>query len=191
MKAFVLSIVAVAALAAPVRADDCGQFWSFAGDDTSPAAWDNLISFASCTQDRRVYYVEDADDVAALVEELRDALAPTMQLFAAAIESGPASVQLRAAYLVGLAQVAMMTRARASLASSDLRDSLEPLLDPHAELAYFIFTTIDRAGTDDPSLAPDAVTRYMVRSSGEQAAALRKRWSTPPGDHAPRLAGAR
>jgi hypothetical protein len=170
---------------------DCGQFWSYPGGDDSPAAWDAVISLASCIQDRRVRVVAGADDLGALVAELREALAPSLELYATAIADGPAPVKLRAAYHVGLAQVAMMTRARTSLASSDLRTSLEPLLEPHAELAYYIFTTIHRAAADDPSLARDVVTQYMVRSAGQLAGALRHRWRTPPGDDVPRLARTR
>ena len=118
MKAALVSLLAVAALAAPARADECGQFWSFPGGVSSPAGWDALISFASCTQDRRVYLVEDAGELEGLVNALEDALAPSMQLYAAAIEQGPPDVQLRAAYHVGLAQIAMMTRARASFSMS-------------------------------------------------------------------------
>lgn len=188
MKAAVVSLVAVAALAAPARADECGQFWSFPGGVSSPAGWDALISFASCTQDRRVYLVEDAGELEGLVNALEDALAPSMQLYAAAIEQGPPDVQLRAAYHVGLAQIAMMTRARASLASSDLRTSLEPLLEPHAELAYYVFTTIHRAAADDPALCRDVVTRNMARSSRLLSDALRTRWATPPDDDALRVA---
>lgn len=150
--------------------------------------WDSLISFASSLQDRRVYHVEDADEVAGLVAKLRDGLVPALRLYSAAVQEGPPPIQLRAAYYIGLAQVNLMTRARTSLSSSDLRTTLEPLLEPHAELAYFVFTTIHRAADEDPSLTPDVVTRHMARSSRELAAALRHRWPTPPGDDEPRIA---
>jgi hypothetical protein len=187
-------------VAPPVRADDprsaqivvvpseCVQFWSIPGGASSPAAWDAILSFAACIQDGSVYRVERADQLEAFVEQRQAGLGPSLQLYQMAIEEGPGPIRLRAAYYIGLGQVALMTRARASLASPDLRPHLEPLLEPHAKLAYFVFTTIERAVAIDPGMSPDVVTRYMVRSARELAASLRRARSIPTDEDTPLLA---
>ncbi|HEX7704072.1 MAG TPA: hypothetical protein VF403_25190 [Kofleriaceae bacterium] len=118
-------------------------------------------------------------------------LDPSIQFYAVAIDEGPGPVQLRAAYQIASGQVALMTRARASIVTPldlctnaaasatwrELHVRLEPLLEDHANLAWLIFVTIDRAATNDPDLAPDIVTRNMVRSARELATLLDKSWS--------------
>jgi hypothetical protein len=188
------------AIATPSRADDlpgaqivvvpseCVQFWSIAGGSSSPTAWDGILSFAACIQDGSVSRVERAGQLEAFVEELQRGLGPSLHFYLTAIKEGPAPIRLRAAYYVGLGQVALMTRARASLASPDLRRHLEPLLEPHAKLAYVMFASIDRAAATEPALTPDPVNRSMVRSARELAAVLRKTLTSPTGEDAPLLA---
>lgn len=187
MKAPSLTLIAVLiGISAPARADEpeeapqvlrapshCLQFWSTPTGDSRAAAWDAVLSFAACIQDRSVGHVERAEELEGFVAQLHAALEPSLRLYVSAVNEGPGPIQLRAAYAIGLGQVALMTRARASLASPELRAQLEPLLAPHAELAYVLFTTIDEAVAQDESLAPDVVSRYMVGSARAHAASLR------------------
>jgi hypothetical protein len=138
---------------------ECMDFWSVPGGPQSPAAWNAMLSFAACIQDASVYRVERAELLPGFVDQLQAALAPSIQFYVVAIKEAPEHVKLRAAYAIALGQVAMMTRARASLAIPQLRDQLEQLLDPHAKLAYLIFAGIDQAATADPELDSDAARR--------------------------------
>jgi hypothetical protein len=77
-------------------------------------------------------------------------------------------VQVRAAYEIGLAHVALVTRARASLPSSssvEQRERLEAAVAQYGETAWMVFAAIDRAARQDPAMASDPVTRYMVADS--------------------------
>jgi hypothetical protein len=186
-------------------APECMRYRINPGSSWSASAWDRMVSFATCIQDARVARIEHADQLPGLVEQLHEALAPSVELYVTVVERGPAPVKLRAAYHVGLTYVALLTRARSSIAAPDPADaaavarhrelhaSLEPLLEPFAKLVWLLFTAIDRAVAEDPALVPDAVTRYMVRSARELAEQLGRSWSRPlriP-DAAPRLAGPR
>jgi hypothetical protein len=159
--------IAILALATPAHAGEPPQ------DVREPRDWDDVLSFAARIQDRSVYYVDDAEQLAFLVEELEAGLEPSLRLYISAVNEGPGPIQLRAAYYIGIGQVALMTRARASLATPELRDALEPLLEPHAQIACVLFATIDQQSLFDPSLAPDAANRFMIRSARDQLASLR------------------
>jgi hypothetical protein len=167
---------------------ECLQFWELSGDPSWPGAWDAVLSLAACTQDRSVHSIDDAEQLADFVDELQTALAPSLRLYLAAIDEGPPQVRIHAAYYVALGQVALMTRARASLMTPELRSQLEPLLEPHAEVAYLVFSEIARAAAVDPWLAHDDVTRYMVRSACAHAASLRRSEWVVPEDDTPLLA---
>jgi hypothetical protein len=157
---------------------ECMQFWSIADDASSPMVWDAMLSFAGCVQDARVYRVADADELPTFVAQLHTSLGPALQFYVVAIYEGPTVIKLRAAYHIGLGQVALLTRARMSIVPQ-LGPALEPLLEQHAKLAYLIFTLIERAADSNPALARDPVNRYMVQSSRELAASLRADWSIP------------
>jgi hypothetical protein len=161
---------------------ECIQFLLAPGGSVSPLAWDAHLSFAACIQDASVYRVDRADEIEPLVEHLQTAMDPALQFYVAAIERGPGPTRVRAAYYIALGQVALITRARVSVISPPLREPLEAALEPHAKLAYMICIGIERAVANDPDLAPDVVTRYMVRSAHELAAALRQRWRIPGSD---------
>lgn len=161
---------------------ECAPYLKIPGGVSSPAAWNAVLSFAACIQDASVYRLEHGKQLAGFVEQQQAALAPALQLYVIVIEKAPDPVKLRAVYYVGLGQVALITRARASIVSPALRAPLEILLEPHARLAYLLFTAVDRAASSDPKLATDVVARNMVRSARVLAAALRSRWSRPPDD---------
>lgn len=159
---------------------ECAQYWTIPGGPSSPIAWDTVLSFAACIQDASVFRIEHEEELTAFVQQLQGALHPSLQLYAEVIEHAPDRLKLKAVYFVGLGQVALMTRARRSIVSTTLRAPLEALLEPHAKVAYRFFTAIDQAVTNDPGLASDVVSRYMVRSAREHAASLRTRWRSPP-----------
>jgi hypothetical protein len=158
---------------------ECMQFRSLPGSPSSPLYWDVMLSYAACIQDRSIHRIDQAEELETFVEQLHTALGPSLQYYAIAIEDGPTPIKLRAAYAIAVAQVALMTRARASLAAPQLRDRLEQLLEPHAQLAHLLFTAIYQEAAENPALAPDPVTRYVVRSSRTFAIELRKRWAIP------------
>jgi hypothetical protein len=195
-----LAVAVLAALARPARADEppeaseimlvpaeCMAFWSIPGGSRSPAAWDAVVSFASCIQDRTIYVVDRAEQLPAFVDHLQAALGPALQFYAAALDEAPDGVKLRAAYYIGAGQVALITRARLSLTTPKLRPALDRLLEPHAQLAYSIFTGLERVAASDPRLAQDVVIRYMVRSAHELALQLQRSWSIPVDDRPLRI----
>ncbi|HEX7838557.1 MAG TPA: hypothetical protein VF469_13875, partial [Kofleriaceae bacterium] len=121
-------------------------------------AWDKLLSFAGCVQDASLEPITDLAQLPAEVGKRYDALAPAIMLYLEAIEHGPAPVRLRAAYAVGLANVALITRLRSSLvAPADpsnaaamvryhmLQAELEPLLLRAQRTAWIAFAVVDRA----------------------------------------------
>jgi hypothetical protein len=170
---------------------ECEQFGHIPGGAESPVAWSYVLSFAACIQDATIARIERADQLEPLVGELLQALEPALQFYIAAIDQAPGPAKLRAAYQIGLGQLTLITRARASIAVpehletdaaaaayyGELHAALEPLLVQNAKLAFLLFVAIDRAAAEDPTLAPDAVTRNMVRSSHELAELIGKSWS--------------
>jgi hypothetical protein len=171
--------------------EECVQYWSIPTGAEARAAWDQVLSFAACIQDASVARIERADQLPGFVEQLHVALTPSVMFYVAAIERGPWHVKIRAAYQLGMAHVALMTRARSSIAkpaesdaaaaaaSSELHARLEPLLERHAKLAHVLFSAIERVVATDPSVASDAVTQNMVRSARQLADVLGKSWSIP------------
>ena len=196
-------LVSLAAIA-PARADEpgetpeaprfvivpreCAGFWRIADGAPPAATWDAVLSFAACIQDASVYRIDRVEQLERFVEGLRAGLDPSVGFYLAAIEQAPGPTKLRAAYFVALGRVALITRARASIRSPALRQPLEALLEPDARAAYLLFVTISRAAVDEPELAPDAVSRYMVRSARQLAAALRRSWPMPADDFTPLFA---
>ncbi len=167
----VAPLLVVSALFAPAAAsaasrDDCATI-VVVPDSDDLFAWNQVMTLAACLQDDRVADVRTADQVKPLGEELTRGLAPTMLIYLEALEHGPESVQLRAAYQIGSANLALMVRARSSLVGSDpaLREALEPLLAHAFETAWIAFVAVDHAADSDPGFAPDDVTRTMVRSA--------------------------
>jgi hypothetical protein len=149
-------------------------------------AWNQLLSLAACVQDARIERVDAAEELAPMVDGLTRGLAPSMLIYLDAIEHGPRSVQLRAAYQVGLAHVALVTRARACLATrgrlvrdpdagarvAALRAGLEPLLRRAGRTAWISFAVIVRAAADDPALVADPVAAAVVRQARAQLASM-------------------
>ncbi|MGE5186830.1 MAG: hypothetical protein ACM31C_32475 [Acidobacteriota bacterium] len=164
-------ILVLAALLVPAAAsagprDDCATI-VVVPDSDDLFAWNQVMTLAACLQDDRVPAVRRADEVHPVVEELTRALAPTMLIYLEALEHGPQSIQLRAAYQIGAANLALIVRARTALAGAApaVRDELEPLLAHAFETAWIAFVAVDHAADDDPAFAPDDVTRTMVRSA--------------------------
>lgn len=172
---------------------ECAQYWSIPGGAASPAAWDQLLSFAACVQDATIARIEDPAQLEDLVDDLQSALSPALRLYTAAAEQGPGPIKVRAALQLALAEAALITRARASIvAPPDLRtnpvaaaryhalhDRLEPLLEPQARFACTLIAVVDRSVLGDPRLAPDAFTQSLLASARRVAAQLRTRWSIP------------
>jgi hypothetical protein len=91
---------------------------------------------------------------------------------------------VRAAYQIGLAHVALLTRARASLAtasSMEQRERLEAAIAHYGETAWMVFAAIERAASQDPRMTADPVTRFMVADAHKMLDAL--------ADHAPAARG--
>ena len=174
--------------------DECAPYWLMPGGIDSPAGWNQVLSFAACVQDATIAHIERLDEIEDVVQQLQASLESPLQMYIAAIEQGPGPVKVRAALHVAMAQAALITRARASIAApADLRtnpeaaaryralhERLESVLEPRARLACTIVAVIDRAVAGDPALAPDPMTRNMLASARTIAALLRKTWSLPP-----------
>jgi hypothetical protein len=203
---FLSTVLVVLVVAASALADDdddgvldfsdprCAVYVPAKLDQTA-RSWNQVLSFAGCVQDSAIVRFDAGDDLADGVAKLAKQLAPAMALYFAAIQHGPSSVQLRAAYEVGMAHVALVTRARSSIhPPADLRtnaaaarhyrelhERLEPALAQYAETAWLVFSTIDRAAKADPALASDPVARYMIDTSQRMLVML--------ADHAPAQVG--
>lgn len=188
----------LACIAMPARAEDapdprvvmvssdCLRFWSSSGERSSPAAWNGVLSFAACIQPGTTSELRRPRELEAFVEELQRDLEPSLRFYEVALAEAPPAVQLRAAYYVGLGQVALLTRARSAVTAPALRADLERLLEPHATVAYLVFAAIERAAASDPTLTRDIVQQNMVRSAGELATALRTTLAIPADEDTPR-----
>lgn len=169
---------------------ECARYWSIPGGITSPAAWNQALSFAACLQDATIARVDDVDRLPDLVDQLEEALVPALQVYLAVIEEAPGPMKVRAGLQFAMAEVALITRARSSIIASpdlatnpvsytryrELHARLEPWLERPARLACKLIMVIDREVTLDPSLAPDVVTRNMVSLARAQAVLLQKVW---------------
>lgn len=176
----------LAALAAPPRAgaaprathqvpEACRQFTSLPADaEGDTMAWNQVLSLAACMQDATIASASTPAELTHALDQLEDALGLPMWIYLRALEKGPVSVQLRAAYQLGMMQVAFMVRARASIPATDvkLHARLEKQLEPSARIAWTAFDAVDRAATSNPELARDPVAKGMVRSARTMLHAL-------------------
>jgi hypothetical protein len=172
---------------------ECVPYWSIPGGAESPAGWNQVLSFAACVQDATVARIEDADELEDFVDELQSALDPALELYVAAVEQGPGPIKIRAALQIAMAEAALITRARTSIAVPpdlrtnavaaaryrDLHERLEPFLEPQAALACMLVGIVDRAVAAEPELAPDVVTRNLLTFARRVVAQLRKSWLFP------------
>ena len=182
---------APSALAEPVRAphelvvfdpsvtpDECSVYAAIPEDARDPMAFasQQALSFAACLLDTSVTRTDEPKALPGMVEELTNMSSPAMMVYLVALEHAPPSLQLRVAYQLGAANVALLTRARSSIAApkpelaaharySNLRGMLEPLLVPVSRRAAASFVLVDKIARDMPELADDPVAAYMIRSA--------------------------
>jgi hypothetical protein len=134
------------------------------------------LSFAACLLDTSVARIDEPKALPGMVEELTNMSSPAMMVYLVALEHAPPALQLRVAYQLGVANVALLTRARSSIAApkpelaahprySKLRGMLEPLLVPVSRRAAASFVLVDKIARDMPELADDPVAAYMIRSA--------------------------
>ena len=165
----------------------CARFTSLPADAKgSPLEWNQALSLAACMQDAAIADVADPEDLDGLVQVLSEALAPSLMIYLGILESAPGPVQLRAAFQVGLANVALITRARCSLVTPKdlvtnpeaaaryrkLHAVLEPLLAHAKRTSQVAFTTVVRAAATTPMLVRDPVAKAMVQTARETLEAL-------------------
>jgi hypothetical protein len=187
MKSLACLLVVANIQGTPARAEPapaaCSQFAPV--KKGHPMYWERQLSRASCLADSTIFLVESPFDVGPMYSDMSFALRPAMEIWLAAIEEGPPIVRLRTAYHVGLAAVAIMTRARSSLVAPAgmtaleaphrervLRARLEPLLVPAKKVAVSAFSVIDDVARENPEFEHDPVQRAMVRSSRMMLRAL-------------------
>ena len=156
---------------------ECIAYWRAPGETATD--WNRVLSFAACIQDASVEAVADAAMLPALVDRFAERLLPSLTLYASAAQNGPGPIKLRAVYQIGMAELDLMVRARLSITPA-LRPELEKLLAPSAAVALLSFSIIDQVVTEDPTLAPDGVTAYMVRRARELLVELRRAWPEIP-----------
>lgn len=161
-------VPAEAAAARPHVPAACRQFtWvpDDARDDT--LGWNQVLSLAGCVQENALATASTPAEVEAMVHRFSHGLALPAWLYLRALKSGPRTVQIRAAYQLGMLAVTLMVRTHASIPARDrrLHAALERQLAPSERIAWIAFDAIDRAVAKDPSLAPDPVTKGMVRSA--------------------------
>lgn len=155
----------------------CLAYWRVPG--ATATDWNRVLSFAACIQDASVEAVDDAAQVPVLVDRFAERLLPSLTLYASAAQNGPGPIKIRAVYQIGMAEMSLMIRARLSITPA-LRPELEKVLVPSAAVALLSFSIIDQVVTEDPTLAPDAVTAYMVRNARELLVQLRRDWPEIP-----------
>lgn len=173
---------------------ECADYWAIPGGASSPAAWNQLLSFAACVQDTSIEEVDDPSQLPELVEQMTRQLADVMPLYLAALERGPAPIRVRAAYQIGAAHVSLLVRARASIVAApdlfisaqaaaryrELHVRLEPLLERTARIALASFIAVERLAASDRWLARNAGLVPVVRSAHQLAELLRRDWPEPP-----------
>jgi len=149
-------------------------------------AWRQLLSLAACVQDGAVAPARDPGQLAAMVEDMSRRLALPMLIYVDALEHADAPIQLRAAFQIGMAYVALSTRARSAIAAPagaagtaaeadrrrELHARLEPMLATARRAAWVAFHAIDEAAADE-RFAADEVERNMVRAARQQLPGLR------------------
>jgi hypothetical protein len=163
---------------------------------TSEHAWRQLLSLAACVQDSLVRTGLDAvtepEQLAPMVDELSRRLALPMMIYLDALAHADAPIQLRAAFQIGTAYVALCTRARSSIAPPpelaarpdparpdparryrELHARLEPLLHTARRAAFISFRAIVEAAEEDPALVRDEVERNIVAAARQLLPALR------------------
>jgi hypothetical protein len=159
--------------------DECHDFAAIPEDAREPLVFasQQALSFAACLLDNAAAArVGDTGGLAGMVEELTNNSAPAMMVYLVALEHAPPALQLRVAYQLGAANVAIMTRARASITAPSaklatsaryvaLRAKLEPLLDAAHRRAAASFLLVEHLAHDMPELAQDPVARYMIRNA--------------------------
>lgn len=174
---------------------------------TSEHGWRQLLSLAACVQDGSIRTgrtglgaVTEPAQLAPMVDELARRLALPMLVYLDALEHADAPIQLRAAFQIGMAYVALSTRARSSIAAppelatdpaaarrySELHARLEPLLYTARRAAWISFRAIEAAAAVDPALAGNEVERNMVEAARRMLPALRD----ASGDERPLMAAA-
>ncbi|HEY6039679.1 MAG TPA: hypothetical protein VIV58_35605 [Kofleriaceae bacterium] len=141
--------------------------------------WNQLLSLAACLQDASITPVADREGLVNAMETYVHALEIPTTLYIGALRAGPGPVQVRAAYQIAMLHVTLIIRARSSLVTpvdfatnpeaarldAELHADLEELLAPSLRVATVSFGVIVRAVEEDPTLAPDPVTRNMVHSA--------------------------
>lgn len=136
--------------------------------------WNQRLSLAGCLQDASMATVANADELAALLDELNERLVPAMLVDLEVLEHAPTAVQAGAAFEVAMANVSLIVRMRASIVRPDspLHATVEDLLDHAKRTAWLSFALIDRAATAFPSIAADPVGAYEVRYARSYLAEL-------------------
>lgn len=172
---------------------ECAHYWTESGGITSPAVWNPILSFASCAQRVTIGHVDRVELLPELVDQLQLEVVPSVQWYFWVVQNGPATVKLRAAFLLAMTEVSVMTRARSSIVAgsanhAELHARLEELLVPQAKLALTVFLAITDLATANPALAPDLATRNMVRAARVQARALERSLGLPDDEARPVLA---
>lgn len=184
----------------PARCDRFARLPLDARDEM--VAWNQLLSLAACVQSSLVVRVSEPGQLDAMMDDLVGRLAPSVMIYLGAIEYGPDSIRLRAAYQIAAGYIALITRARSSIVTpSDpavdraatqraraLHAELESALAPVQRLAWEAFEVVARAAAQDPHYAPDIVTRNMVRAAHRMLDLIRE---TAPTDDPARASQAR
>ena len=152
----------------------CVQFMHALPDEA--ASWSQLLSLAACIQNGEVGDVRAAADLEPTVRAMQTGLETSLATDATAVQQGPHAIRVRAAYAIGMAAVAAMTRARRSIpdpprldaaSAAALHAQLEPMLDDARDLARTAFAVVVREAEASPKLIADPVARDMVDHARE------------------------
>ena len=132
--------------------------------------WNQMLSVAGCSQDTAILQVDYPDELGLMVEQLERRIAPALQLDLVMVQFAPDDVAIRAASQIGMSELGLVTRARASIStttpnSAELRRELEPMLAHALTAARLAFEGIDRAAIERTRAVHDPVTLQAVRNA--------------------------
>lgn len=172
---------------------ECQQFLAIPADSTSELLpWARRLSIAACRQSIALAPVSDPEQFPALVSRLRDAMAPSIEIYRDALARGPTEIKILAAFGLGMTHVNIIVRARGAVRVPDgafggaaygtayielsqkLHRELELLLVTHRNAALAAFHEMARLVDADPAAArANQVMPVVIDIARTQVALLR------------------
>jgi hypothetical protein len=155
--------------------DACRAFTRAPADPR--AAWNQVLSLAGCTADNSTVTIIDPDDLPVALDTLASRLEPSLAIYVWAVQNAPDPIKIRAAYQIGLSEVALAVRARRSIVLPPnvtaerfavLHARIEPMIANAIAVGAAAFSVIDDIAQRNPELIDDPVLRFVVADARRQ-----------------------